>query len=282
MLSDVVLHEACGPVTTQPSTAHFLGATVGSNNTGELTAWMEAALYLLGNPDSIPSSVTLFYDSKWAANTVTGKFKAKRNRSLVANAKRIYALLQSKTQVHWQWVKGHSGAKHNEHADALAEKGKQTQDYLGGRKEAEFFYTPATLPSESTPPAEAQGATSSTVRQALISAEEVTFKKQRYAPRTPWITSELAEKLQLAKNKMAEHDPMGEADYRIAKSQARKIKGDWVRANLEQAQNTSRTALWHASRKLKKGFEERKTRLKRNGRPVPWSKTHEVVADHLS
>ena len=26
----------------------------------------------------------------------------------------------------------------------------------------------------------------------------------------------------------------------------------------------------------------RKTRLKRNGRPVPWSKTHEVVAEHLS
>ena len=211
VLSDVVIHEACGrPVTTQPSTARFLGATVRSNNTGELTAWMEAALHLLGNLDSLPSSVTFLYGNKWAANMVTGKFRAKRNRSLVANAKRIYALLQSKTQVHWQWVKGHSGAKHNEHADALAEKGKQTQDYMGGREEAEFFYTPATLPSESTPPVEAQGATSdttsSTFRQAPLSAEEVTFK------------------IQLAKNKMAEHDPTGETDYRIAKSQAWKPK----------------------------------------------------------
>ena len=70
----------------------------------------------------------------------------------MANAKKIYALLQQKTQVHWQRVKGHSGAKHNEQADALAERGKQLQDYQGGREEAENFCTLATVPSESTPP----------------------------------------------------------------------------------------------------------------------------------
>ena len=128
VVSDVVTNEAYGPVTTQPCTAHFLGAKGGSNNTGELTAWMESALYLLGNPDNIPPSVTFFFDSKWAANMVTGKFRAKRNRALVANAKTIYALLQTKTHVQWQWVKGHSGAKHNEHADKLAETSKHTQD----------------------------------------------------------------------------------------------------------------------------------------------------------
>ena len=36
-----------GPVCTDPHAAVHLGAAVGSNNTGELCAWMEAALYIL-------------------------------------------------------------------------------------------------------------------------------------------------------------------------------------------------------------------------------------------
>ena len=119
---------------------------------------------------------------------------------------------------------------------------KQTnwQDYEGGREEAEFFYTPATLPSESTLPEDVPvdniESKSKDFLQALTCAEEITFKKPRDAPRTPWITSELAEKLHIAKNKMAEHNPAGEEEYKRAKSQARKIKRDWVVTNLEQAQ----------------------------------------------
>ena len=40
--------------------------------------------------------------------------------------------------------------------------------------------------------------------------------------------------------------------------------------------------LWHSTRRLKKGFRERKTRLKRNGMPVPWSQNHQVIAEHLA
>ena len=46
--NEEVSHTARGPVSTDHTAAHYLGATVGSNNTGELTAWMEAALYELG------------------------------------------------------------------------------------------------------------------------------------------------------------------------------------------------------------------------------------------
>ena len=42
--------EAYGPVITSTDSAIFFGATVGSNNTGELQAWMESASYLLSCP----------------------------------------------------------------------------------------------------------------------------------------------------------------------------------------------------------------------------------------
>ena len=64
------ISQASGPVTTSTSSQFYLGATVGSNNTGELTAWMEAALYLL-SLDQPPHRVCFHYDSKWAANMVT-------------------------------------------------------------------------------------------------------------------------------------------------------------------------------------------------------------------
>ena len=52
--------EACGPVETDEYSAFYLGATVGSNNTGELTAWMEAALYVLAL-STPPSLITFHY-----------------------------------------------------------------------------------------------------------------------------------------------------------------------------------------------------------------------------
>ena len=77
-----VSRTARGPVTTDHTAAHYLGATVGSNNTGELTAWMEAALYEIGR-GNLPRELVFCYDSQWATNMVTGKFKAKRNKALV-------------------------------------------------------------------------------------------------------------------------------------------------------------------------------------------------------
>ena len=47
---DFPKHEARGPVQTDTRSAYYLGAQVGSNNTGELSALMEAMLYCLGRP----------------------------------------------------------------------------------------------------------------------------------------------------------------------------------------------------------------------------------------
>ena len=59
--------EGYGRVNTDYSSPFYLGATVGSNNTAELSAIMEAMLYLL-QVKVKPGKVVINYDSKWAAN----------------------------------------------------------------------------------------------------------------------------------------------------------------------------------------------------------------------
>ena len=142
----------------------------------------------------------------------------------------------------------------------------------------------ATLPTEITPPQTnlTIDEISTQLAQAMKAAEELTFSKLAHAPRTPWITPELASALELVKDKRRNHDPQAEVEYRRLKSWARKIKRDWTREQLCSASAQSSTALWHSTRRLKKGFRERKKRLKRDGRPVPWSQTHQVFSEYLS
>ena len=80
--------EASGPVTTKPSSQYVLGATLGSNNTCEITSCMAAALYILSLSQP-PRKVTFLYDSKCAANMVRGEARPKRNKALVRTARAI-------------------------------------------------------------------------------------------------------------------------------------------------------------------------------------------------
>ena len=203
-----------GPVTTDHNAAHYLGAAVGSNNTGELTAWMEAALFELGQ-EELPEQITFCYDSQWAAHMVTGKFRAKRNRALVSQAKKVYSCLQRRTKITWKWVKGHSGEEYNDQADELAEAGKKDGQYVGGRQDAAHFYTPATLPEETTPPI-IEGDTlteqADKFTRALGIAEKSTFRRLRVPPRSPWITPQIAEDLEKIKQRRKNWDPEAELE----------------------------------------------------------------------
>ena len=137
-------YTASGPVTTDPESYYYLDAVVGSNNTGELSAIMEAALFILGQ-QNIPLEVEFVYDSQWAANVITGKSRPKRNRAMVYTAKRIFESLSCKTQVRWRWTKGHAGNAYNERADEVAAVGKSTGLYEGGRSQQQPAVTPHTL-----------------------------------------------------------------------------------------------------------------------------------------
>ena len=279
--SEEIILEASGPVTTNAAFQFFLGASVGSNNTGEISALMEAALYLLSLSQP-PSEVTFYYDSKWAASMAKGDSRPKRNKALVHSARAVFAALATKTRVQWKWVKGHTGIRFNERADALAGHGRDTGEWTGGRHALDQMATPHTIlpPSLQTTPGTHSQKYVKFV-QALRTAECNTLNKLKAYPRQPWITPQLAEDIERIKHKRIRNDPNHQAEYRALKNTARKLKRDWTRAKLEANPNTSHTAIWRHARQLKRGFRARKTRLKENSKPVPWSQTHEAFMRHL-
>ena len=279
-----ISHEARGPVDTDPSSAYHCGAMVGSNNTAEISALIEAALYLLGLPQ-IPAQVEFCYDSKWAADMTRGRFKPKRHKALVYTAKQVFNALTQRTTVQWRWVKGHTGEEYNEMADELAGAARKDANAVGGRRTQPAFVTPTTLPIRNTP----QTAHPQTLEQrnqamteALRKAEQTHLQRLPRQLRSPWITPQLAEEMHRAKRLRQMHDPLATDATRQVKSRARKIKRDWLRTQIVHSSQQGTHTLWGAVRRLKQGFRARRSRLKCNGAPVPWSKTHEVFSEHLS
>ena len=147
-----VLAELHGPVVLQPQSPFYLGATVGSNNSAELSAVGEALLWLrdysgsvLGEPKpgQAPLSVCVRYDSEYAAKSVQGIYNGKKNEALIARIRSIYQEVltmragpQAATAiargvrlgtglagVQWEHVRGHSNELFNSRADELAGMG---------------------------------------------------------------------------------------------------------------------------------------------------------------
>ena len=123
--------ELFGPVVCDPSRCGFLGAEVGSNNTGELSAVCEALLYVR---DSLSSSdVCIYHDSTYAVNVITGEMKAKKNKALVERGATLLVEARGSCDVRFEHVKAHSGHKWNDLADALAKRGATGDICAAGR-----------------------------------------------------------------------------------------------------------------------------------------------------
>ena len=110
---------------TDQSDPSYLGATRGTNNTGELTAIAEALRYLLADQSSRPALIR--YDSTYAANMAAGRWRAKSNKRLVASVRKLW------TQAHehlggrlWaSHVDAHTDHRWNDRADELARHARQ-------------------------------------------------------------------------------------------------------------------------------------------------------------
>jgi ribonuclease HI len=155
--------ELFGPVLTSPLDPMYVGAEVTSNNTGELTAIIEALWWVrdggadevagggsgggaggaggVGGAGSGGSSVgmlsfdgtgghrrvgvpvVIYYDSKYAANITDGTYNAKKNQRLAKQARRLHADVCAQRKLSFVHVKGHSGHRWNDKADELANRG---------------------------------------------------------------------------------------------------------------------------------------------------------------
>ena len=114
--------ELFGPVELVPSAPAFLGAEVGSNNTGELSAVCEALRWLTEHEPTAQPAV-ICYDSVYAANIAQGIFRAHKNVALAQRSHELLAGARRRRSVRFLHVKGHSGHEWNDEADRLANRG---------------------------------------------------------------------------------------------------------------------------------------------------------------
>lgn len=113
---------AYGRVETDASKEQWNGATIGTNNTGELSAIIEAMhLYKTRLAEQYPS-LCIFSDSQYAINVTNGTWKGGMNAALVKTAKDMYNSFENNS-VKLTHVAAHSGHKWNDVADKLALEG---------------------------------------------------------------------------------------------------------------------------------------------------------------
>ena len=113
-----VIEELSGQVITSSDKEGFLGAEVGSNNTGELSAMAHTLRWLLieGSTDA----VTIRGDSHYALKIANGEWLAKANRELAARVQALWDEVTSLRTVVAEHIRAHRGHRWNERADHLA------------------------------------------------------------------------------------------------------------------------------------------------------------------
>ena len=250
---------------TSPDHTAFIGARVGSNNTGELSAIAEALLYARENEIH---EVVVKTDSRWSINVITGKWRPRTHHDLINKIRDLMHIPHFRVKL--EWIKAHVGHEGNERADKLANEGRASHESTGGRlHNAPVLGTPAEHGNDAW-------ATS------MKSAAADTFYTFSRNPKKPWISSATLAALRTARVAEADSQENAKQLRNQAKRLARKDRIAWVHEQLREDPGGLTKKTWTTTRNQRKGFIGKKSHLVVDGKPVPWSQTHEAFRDHLA
>lgn len=127
-----VVEEQSGRVITDSNHPLWIGAEIGSNNTGELSAIYYALEWALHHADAPASEyggngiVTIYSDSNYALNMVFGNWKPSTNKKLIQEIRSFADHVSRTITVKHAHIRAHSGFKWNEVADRLADRGARS------------------------------------------------------------------------------------------------------------------------------------------------------------
>ena len=121
-----LIEEKSGKVITDAEDESYLGAEIGSNNTGELSAFAHALRWVLSQDSD--GDYIIRTDSNYAGNITDGTWKAKANLPLVSRVRAMWEEAQSTSGVEWNHVRAHRGHRWNERADHLAARAAAGED----------------------------------------------------------------------------------------------------------------------------------------------------------
>lgn len=279
----------CGPVIISDRNIYYLGATRATNNTGEVTAMAELFIALIEH--KVHGTITLHYDSKWAANMTRGIWKPSHNRQLIRTTKALYKQAQAHIRFQWVWVKGHQNNAGNEYADQLATRGRSLEQAQGGRFENHSsVFINVTHRIENTPPDGAAGAPATNtdaLTQAIVDATHSTLAQRPQIPNKPWI-SDTTLGLLSQEREAAQAGNFQASKYykKQARKTAQKDRVKWLHEKLDNDRDQHyphhiNKNLWETIRGQRRGFTPARNSLKWEGSVQPNQDRNKVMANHL-
>ena len=117
-----VVAEQSGRVITDSNHPLWIGADIGSNNTGELSAIYYALEWAKENA----TKVTIYSDSNYALNMTFGNWRPSTNKRMIQVIRVVAAQVANVVTIEHSHIRAHSGFKWNEVADRLADKGARS------------------------------------------------------------------------------------------------------------------------------------------------------------